>query len=146
MVTSGPVLGLDLGSRRIGLAVSDPEGRIAFPAGVLARQGREKDLAALGDLVREREVSRIVVGLPIHMDGRSGPEAEAARAFSSALAEATGVPVELLDERWTSLEAERSLRQTQPRGRKGRGEVDTVAATILLRTWLERQRGSACPS
>ncbi len=146
MAATGPVLGLDLGSRRIGLAVSDPEGRIAFPAGVMARQGREKDLAALRELVRERGASRIVVGLPIHMDGRSGPEAEAARAFSSALGEATGVPVELLDERWTTLEAERALRQTKQRGRKRRAELDTVAATILLRTWLERQRASTCPS
>ncbi len=146
MAATGPVLGLDLGSRRIGLAVSDSECRIAFPAAVLARQGREKDLAALRDLVRERGASRIVVGLPIHMDGRSGPEAEAARAFGSALAEATGVPVELLDERWTTLEAERALRQTQQRGRKRRAELDAVAATILLRTWLERQRASTCPS
>ena len=146
MAVTGPVLGLDLGSRRIGLAVSDPEGRIAFPAGVLARQGREKDLAALRKLVREREVSRIVVGLPIHMDGRSGPEAEAARAFSSALAEATGVPVELLDERWTSVEAERSLREIGKTGSRRRAAVDTVAATILLRTWLERERTSTCPS
>ncbi len=109
---------------------------------MLDRQGREKDLAALRDLVRERGASRIVVGLPMHMDGRLGPEAEAARAFSSALAEATGVPVELLDERWTTLEAKRALRQMEHRGRKRRGEVDTVAATILLRTWLERQRAS----
>ena len=133
------VLGLDLGSKRIGLAVSDEEGRIAFPAGTLQRQGREKDLDALCSLAKERGVDRVVVGLPIHMTGRAGPEAKAAERFASELAERSGLPVETLDERWTSLEAERSLREIGRRPSKVRGEIDTVAATILLRTYLERE-------
>ena len=147
MSVAGPVLGLDFGTRRIGLAVSDRDGRIAFPAGCLESQGKEKDLQALCALVEKREITRIVVGLPIHLDGRAGPEADAARAFARDVAEATGLAVEMLDERWTTLEAERALRELGERGgatraakRRRRGNVDTVAATILLRSYLERHR------
>ncbi len=147
MSVAGPVLSLDFGTRRIGLAVSDRDGRIAFPAGCLESQGKEKDLQALCALVEKREITRIVVGLPIHLDGRAGPEADAARAFARDVAEATGLPVEMLDERWTTLEAERALRELGKRGgtsraanRRRRGHVDAVAATILLRSYLERPR------
>ncbi|MDJ0867124.1 MAG: Holliday junction resolvase RuvX [Myxococcota bacterium] len=139
------VLGLDLGERRIGLAISDEAGRIAFPAGHLERRGKRQDLAALGRLVTERGVEQVVVGLPIHMTGRAGPQAEAARAFARELATVTGLPVETLDERWTSVAAERSLRESgRGRARKaGRGAVDAVAATLLLSTWLERRQSLA---
>ena len=147
MSVAGPVLGLDFGTRRIGLAVSDRDARLAFPAGCLESQGTEKDLQALCALVEKREITRIVVGLPIHMDGRAGPEADAARAFARGVAEATGLPVEMLDERWTTLEAERALRELGKRGRvtraanrRHRGNVDAVAATILLRCYLERRQ------
>jgi putative Holliday junction resolvase len=133
------VLGLDYGSRRIGLAVSDQAGLIAFPAGALERAGLARDLAALTALIGERGVTRVVVGLPLHLSGRSGPEAEAARAFARALGEAARVPVDLLDERWTTREAERALRDAPKRSR---GSVDSVAATLLLRTYLERERAA----
>ncbi len=133
------VLGLDLGERRIGLSISDADAQVATPAGVLERTDLESDLTALSGLIRERGVERVVVGLPIHMDGRSGPEAEAARAFAAGLSEAAGVPVDLFDERWTSVEAERALRETGLGGRKRRKAVDSVAATILLRTYLARR-------
>jgi putative Holliday junction resolvase len=139
----GCVLGLDFGSRRIGLAVSDPAGVFAFPAGALERTQLAQDLRALGELIAERGVTRIVVGLPLHMSGRSGPQAEAARTFAQALGEATGLPVDLLDERWTSREAERSLRDAPGRRKPSKGSVDSVAATLLLRTYLERERGAA---
>lgn len=138
-------LGLDLGEKRIGLAVSDEEARIAFPAGFLVRQGRRRDLEALGALIRERGIGGAVVGLPLHMDGRRGPEAEAAERFARELAAAASIPVELLDERWTSVAAERALAETGRRvaQRRGRGEVDAIAATLLLSTWLERLRNAA---
>jgi putative Holliday junction resolvase len=138
------VLGIDLGERRIGLAVSDADDRIAFPAGVLESQGRKRDVAALSALVRERGVTTVVVGLPVHMSGRVGPEAEAARRFAAELATTAGVAVELLDERWTSREAERALRE-MGRGAKqrARGEVDSLAATLLLRAFLERRERAA---
>lgn len=138
------VLGIDLGSRRIGLAVSDSEAQLAFPAGVLASRGRKRDLAALRELIRERQIVRAVVGVPLHMNGRRGPEAENAIRFAAELAKSAGIPVETLDERWTSLEAERSLRES-PAGSRAikqrQGAVDEVAAAILLRTYLELSRG-----
>lgn len=142
------ILGLDLGAKRIGLALSDPAGEYAFPAGALERKAERADLDALDALVREHEVDRIVLGLPIHMDGRQGPEAEAARRFADALAKRTRLPVELIDERWTSIEAERSLAETgrskrRARRREPRGDVDAVAASLILRTWLERRANLA---
>ena len=79
------VLGVDLGSKRIGLAVSDSEARLAFPAGVLESRGRKRDLAALREMIRERQIERAVVGVPLHMNGRRGPEAESAIRERSSL-------------------------------------------------------------
>ncbi len=136
------VLGVDLGRRRIGLAISDPETCLAFPLDAIASHGTARDVEALRALVEAREVERVVLGLPLHMDGRSGPEVDAARGFARALELATGIPIELLDERWTSVEAERALRETGTAAKRRRqrrsGELDSMAATILLRTWLER--------
>jgi putative Holliday junction resolvase len=137
------VLGVDLGARRIGLAVSDAEERVAFPAGVLESRGAARDVAAVAEIVRERGAGRVVVGLPIHMSGRRGPEADAAQRFAEALAKRAGVPVDTLDERWTSREAERSLREMgRTSKRRARGEVDAIAATLLLRSFLERRAAS----
>jgi putative Holliday junction resolvase len=139
------VLGVDLGAKRIGLAVSDAEGRVAFPAGALESRGPAHDVAALAEVVRQRGAGCVVIGLPIHMSGRRGPEAEAALRFAAALAEKTGVRVETLDERWTSREAERSLQEMGRTSKKrARGEVDAIAATLLLRSFLERRAGGRC--
>ena len=140
------VLGVDLGSKRIGLAVSDTEARIAFPAGVLESRGRKRDLAALRELIRERKIERAVVGVPLHMSGRRGPEAEKAIQFAGDLAHSAGIPVDTLDERWTSVEAERILRTTDAGSRaikQRKGAVDEVAAAILLRTYLELSQQKA---
>jgi putative Holliday junction resolvase len=134
-------LGIDHGSKRIGLAVSDPSGTVALPAGTLPSRGLERDLAAIRQIVESRQVERIVVGLPIHMDGREGRQAEASRRFAEHLARELGLPVEMLDERWTTQEAERALRETERKGRKKRAVIDSVAATLLLRTYLERGAG-----
>ena len=134
----GPVLGIDLGARRIGLAVSDKDAMIAFPVGVLERRGMPQDLAALRHLVEGRGVRAIVVGLPLHLDGRAGAEAEAARKFAAALEQACGLPVALVDERWTTALAERELRDSPRRRRRKKQDVDAVAATMILRTYLEQ--------
>ena len=138
------VLGVDLGARRIGLAISDPETRLAFPLDAIKSQGTTRDIDTLRTLLEKRGVERVVVGLPLHLDGRSGPEVDAVRRFASALERATGISVELLDERWTSLQAERALRETstraQRRKRRRSGDLDSMAATILLRTWLDREQ------
>jgi putative Holliday junction resolvase len=129
MPSRGPILGVDLGEKRIGLAVSDSAASIAFPAGFIVSRGRPRDLAALREVVEERGIVRIVVGLPIHLDG----------------GEATGVPVDLLDERWTSRAAELSLSESKGGRKKRREAVDAVAATLLLRTYLECQFPSQAP-
>ena len=154
------VLALDLGERRIGLALSDEDRRFAFPEGVLPSVSLAKDVEALVQMIREREIGQVVVGLPLHMDGRAGAGAEHARRFAEQLQTASGVPVALLDERWTTREATRVLREggagrgkKAKGGRKGGGKggrkgkdnpadsVDAVAASILLRTWLDGRAG-----
>ncbi len=138
------MLGLDLGERRIGVAVSDPAGVIAFPVGALDRKGLAADVGALCELIRERGVRAVVVGLPLHLDGRAGTGAEGARRFAKALGLACSLPVTLVDERMTTVMAERALRE-EPRGR-GRGkrpakqQVDALAAALILRTYLEQPR------
>ena len=138
------VLGVDLGARRIGLAISDSETRLAFPLDAVESHGTGRNIDALRELIETREVERVIVGLPLHLDGRSGPEVDAARRFAGALERSTGIPVELFDERWTSLQAERALRETgtpaKRRKRRRSGDLDSMAATILLRTWLDREK------
>lgn len=138
------ILGIDLGSKRIGLAVSDEGGQIAFPAGILESRGRKRDVAALRAMITERQIGGAVVGLPLHMDGRRGPEADKATRFAAELSKAAGIPVDTLDERWTSMEAERLLagapgkRRSDKRAeRRAKGAVDEMAASIILRTYLE---------
>ena len=136
------ILGVDLGGKRIGLAISDEEGAIAFPAGILESRGRKRDISSLRQLIADKKIVRAVIGLPIHMDGRRGPEAEEAIAFAAELQKASGIPVDTLDERWTSKEAERVLNcAPKKRGSRRRkvGIVDEMAASIILRTYLARQ-------
>jgi len=126
------------------MAVSDPERSLAFPAGHLDRVEARRDLEALHALAQEREISRIVVGLPLHLDGGYGEAARSAREFAEALARVTALPVDLFDERWTTREALRALRDSAPKRRRRRkGEVDAVAATLLLQSWLARAGGVA---
>ena len=147
MSSPGPVLALDPGTKRIGIAVSDVAGEFAFPLGELERKRPERDLAELASLCREREVVEIVVGLPLHLDGRAGPEADAAREFAAAVGRATGLPVALLDERWTSREAERALHAVQPRrGRRRAARLDSSAAAILLRAFLAQREAVGSPA
>ncbi len=132
-------LGLDMGSKRIGLAISDDQGKFAFPSGKLERVGRKRDLEALARLIIEREVGRVVIGIPLHMSGRPSKGAEAAKSFAQDLAAVTGLPVDTIDERLTSVEAERILSAGGRRAKKQREVVDSVAASIILSTYLELQ-------
>jgi putative Holliday junction resolvase len=135
-------MALDYGTRRIGIAISDAAGTFAFPAAGLACQGRSRDLEALQRLATERGVQRVVVGLPIHMSGRKGETAQAAEEFANGVANTTGLPVEMFDERWTTQAAERSLAESKSGRRQRREAVDSAAATLLLQTWLERARNA----
>ena len=133
-------MALDYGERRIGVAVSDPTGVLAQPLVTVPRRGRGKGhLDRIAELAKEYEVTRFVIGLPLHLDGRHGPEADTARSFGAEIETRTGLAVEFLDERWTSVEAERLMAGSGAR-RRDKGSVDRVAAAILLRTWLERNR------
>lgn len=133
-----PVAGIDFGRKRIGLAISDGQG--AYPLGIMERRSLKSDLEALRSRLAERGVSLIVVGLPLNVDGTEGPSARAARAFAEHLGRATGLPIEMFDERLTSFEAEQRLHEASASRTAKRAARDAVAAAIILEGWLEARR------
>ncbi len=140
-------LGIDVGDRRIGVAVSDPQGTMAIPVGVIHRVGGSPDWEALLEHARSREVESLVVGMPLSLNGRRGPQALKVLAFVEALKKLTDLPVVTWDERLTSVEADRRLREVPGRGRGGRGPArpgkvtqDALAAAIMLQAYLDAQR------
>ena len=133
------VLGLDPGTRRVGVAVSDPLGITAQPRTVLDG-GDPRLMEEIARLAAELGAERIVVGLPVSLNGTEGPSAAAARAFAAAVGEATGLPVELADERFTSVSAERVLVQAGLSGRRRRAVRDRVAAAVMLQAYLDGGR------
>jgi len=136
-------VGLDLGSRRIGVAVSDSEGTVATPHTVLERSGDVgADHAEVAAIVREVGAGRVVVGVPRSLDGTTGPAAQAVLDEVAQLAAAVGVPVATHDERLTTVTAERALRAGNVRRRRRRQVVDQVAATVILQAWLDAQSRS----
>jgi len=130
-----PVAGIDFGRKRIGLAITDGPG--AYPVGIIERRSLMSDLEAIRSRLTEREVSLVVVGLPLNMDGTEGPSARAARAFAERLGAATGLPVEMFDERLTSFEAEERLREASASRTAKNAARDAVAAAVILEGWLE---------
>ena len=138
------VLGIDLGSKRIGIAVSDRSGVIASPLTVVARSGSvEQDHRRIAALVTEEEAIRVVVGLPLSMDGSMGPAAKAAVAEAAKLASVVGVPVETYDERLTTVTADRSMMEARMRAEARRRIVDKIAAAVMLQAWLDGPNGQA---
>ncbi|MEY3479539.1 MAG: Holliday junction resolvase RuvX [Verrucomicrobiota bacterium] len=133
------VMAVDLGSVRTGVAVSDELGMLAQPWKTLP--GGDKTIDAIVSAVAELKPSRVLVGLPRNMDGTYGPAAEAARAFADLLRARIECPVDLWDERLTTVSAQRALRESGRKARDQRGVVDQVAAQFLLQSWLDR---SAC--
>jgi putative Holliday junction resolvase len=133
----GPVLGIDLGDARIGVAISDPERRLAVPVGTVHVGRPPGELIAIAALVRERGATLVVVGLPLSLRGERGERAAHARSFAEALRSAVEVPVELHDERLSTVEAERALAAAGIRGRERRSVVDAAAATVILQAWLD---------
>jgi len=140
------ILAVDWGERRIGLAVSDPTGLIARSLPTLEVRSPEQAVTAVLDVCRAEEVARIVVGLPLRLDGSRGDAAEAAERFARLLSSG-GLPVEMWDERLTSVEAERQMRELGERTRGRKGKVDARAAAVLLQSYLDergpRARGGA---
>jgi putative Holliday junction resolvase len=139
---AGRVVALDLGSRRIGVAYSDSGRAIASPWGTIERSGdAARDRTAIVDAVREVEAVVVVVGLPLSLSGSAGPAARAALEEAGALRtalEPLGVTVETADERFTTVEAQRSLTAAGRKGKAARRVVDSAAAMVLLQAWLDR--------
>jgi putative Holliday junction resolvase len=134
------VLGLDVGERRIGMAMSDALGLTAQPLAVLEARGLERDTAAIGALVEQHRVDEVVVGLPLTMRGEQGIQAEKVAVFVAALRKRLSVPVQLVDERLTTVQSERTLREMHTPRRKRRQVVDRVAAQLILQHFLDMKR------
>ena len=135
---AGRALGLDLGSKRIGVAVADRTGTIASPLQVLQRSGSVKrDHLAIAELVAEEEAEIVVVGLPLNMNGSSGPAAKAAIDEAAALATVVSVPVVTFDERRTTVTADQAMIEANMRAQARRRIVDKIAAAVMLQNWLD---------
>jgi putative pre-16S rRNA nuclease len=133
------VVAFDPGDKRIGVAVSDPEGKIALPRPTIARSGDSWPWRAILDVIREAEAVHIVVGDPIHLDGSVGARARVSRELAEELARRTGLPVDLQDERLTSVQATRALAENGAKRRRGDLDVDRAAAILILQAWLDRR-------
>ena len=137
---AGRILGLDVGSRRIGIAVSDLLGITAQGLETLQRRNKRHDLAALERVIREYAVREIVVGLPLRMSGAEGTQSEKMQVFAEELRKRFRLPVHLWDERLTSAEANRLLRETELSIEKRAKAVDRMAAVLILQGWMEANR------
>ncbi|MEC9034110.1 MAG: Holliday junction resolvase RuvX [Actinomycetota bacterium] len=134
-------LGLDLGTKRIGVAVSDSEGLLATPIEVIFRQkDARQDYLAVVELVKEWEVNIVVVGMPYSLDGQEGPMAQKTLEEVKSLSDILPVPVVTYDERLTTVTAERSLREQGVSSKEGRKVIDQIAAAVLLQAWLDKQQ------
>ncbi|MBN2576014.1 MAG: Holliday junction resolvase RuvX [Deltaproteobacteria bacterium] len=136
------VLGIDLGSRRIGVAVSDGLGLTAQPRATLPRHGGSRDIAAIAQAVKDCEAERIVLGLPLDPEGCEGPAARRAREFGAELAAALRLPVDLIDESFSTVEAEAVLLAADVSRQRRKQVVDKLAAAVILQRWLDQQRSS----
>ncbi len=148
--TPGVILAIDYGKKRLGLALSDEFGITSRPFATWTRINRRRDLARLRDLVRQEKIRRIIVGLPLHLDGRPSEMSEETHSFALRVEKAIGIPVEMVDERLSSWEARETVAQMNPnkrsRSSSGRSEpakknpIDDIAAAIILRDYLDRAR------
>ena len=131
------VLALDVGDRRIGVALSDPEGRLAVPLTTIDRGAESEDIDGLLALVSARAVREIVVGMPLTLSGRMGQQARGVSDFARALEQRADVPVKTFDERFSTVEAERLMREAGRRPSKEKAGVDAAAATVILQAYLD---------
>lgn len=136
----GRVLGLDVGDRRIGLALSDSGGILASPLTIIEHTTENGDIEAILKIVREREAERIVVGLPRLMNGDIGPQAQKVQTFVEAMRSHTQIPIEYRDERLTTVEAQRLHQESGSKRKKGDVvRYDAMAAAVILQDYLEEQ-------
>lgn len=128
------ILGIDLGERRIGIAISTPEGGLAIPLRILDATSEDADAQAITAIAKAEDADRLVIGHPISMDGSVGPQARRVETFVRRLEEISGLPVELCDERLSSAQARRTVKPGQP--------VDDIAASVILQTYLDKKRSA----
>jgi len=136
--TRGKLLGVDFGDTRTGIAVSDVSRFLATGIGYVSPGGIEKTAIKVAEIAAEQKAVAIVVGLPRNMDGSEGFRAERCREFAALLREKTGLPVAMMDERMTTMSASRYLNETNTRGAKRKGVIDTLSAQIILQNALDR--------
>ena len=136
--TKGKILGVDFGDTRTGLAVSDPSRLLASGIGYISPGGIEKTADAVAEIAKEQGVVAIVVGLPVNLDGSEGGRAARRRKFARMLTERLALPVAMFDERMTTMTASRYLNETNTRGKKRKGVIDTLSAQIILQNCMDR--------
>ena len=136
----GRIMGLDVGDKTIGVAVSDLMGLTAQGVKTVKRVGKKKDIEALKEIIKERQVNKIVSGLPKNMNGTLGPQGEKVIKFCELLEEETGIKIEYWDERLSTVAVEKTLIQGNVRRENRKGVIDMVAAVIILQGYLDRQR------
>ena len=132
-------LGLDIGDKRIGVALSDPGGILASPFTIINRGDEKQDIEAIADIVNQNQVERIVVGLPRSMDGSVGRQAEKVKSFIEGLSSHIEVPLEFRDERLTTVSAKRLIREASTKKAKKKVRYDAVAAAIILQGYLDER-------
>ena len=143
MELPGRVLAIDWGEARIGLAISDPTRTLATPRAALEEKDKGRQISRVVALIAELEVTGVVVGMPLHMDGSATRSTVPAMKYAEKLARLAGVPVTLVDERLTSIEAEERLTEAGRRpGRADKGRIDSAAAAIMLQRWLDASKGA----
>jgi len=132
-------LGLDVGDKRIGVALSDPDGILASPFTIINRQDESLDMEAIAGIISQHQVKQVIVGLPRSMDGSLGKQAEKVKAFTEKLSGHTHIPVEFRDERLTTILAKHLIRET---GRRAKRKVqdDAIAAALILQSYLDEER------
>ncbi len=136
--TAGKLLSVDFGDTRTGLAVSDPSRFLASGIGYISPGGLDKTAEAVAERAAAEGVSAIIVGLPVNMDGSEGSRAARCRKFASFVKQLSGLPVAMFDERMTTMTATRYLNETNTRGKKRKGVIDTLSAQIILQNCLDR--------
>jgi putative Holliday junction resolvase len=132
-------LGLDVGDKRIGVALSDPGGILASPFTIINRRDESLDMAAIADIINQKQVEQVIVGLPRSMDGSLGRQAEKVKAFTERLGEHTDVPIEYRDERLTTVLAERLAQVANTRKNRVKARRDAQAAAIILQGYLDEE-------
>lgn len=136
-MAAGRIAGVDFGTVRIGIAISDPGRTIASPCESYTRRGTAQDAQYFKQLVADQRVTQFVVGLPVHLDGRESQKSQEARQFGQWLAQVTGVPVEYFDERFSTSQAQEYLAEAKLTSKRRKQRVDMLAAQIMLSAYLE---------